>query len=410
MSVSETPFLPYGKQWIDESDLDAVRKVLLGEFLTTGPAVDEFEVALCKAIGVPNSVAVNSGTAALHIAALAANLGAGDAAFVPALTFAATSNAVLYCGAKPYFVDVTPETFGMDPAKLEAAVHQARKDGLRPKIVFPVHYAGLPCDMPALSAIAEKEKLVVIEDACHALGATYGEDFRGGAKVGVTTGRNMTCLSFHPVKHVTTGEGGAVTTHCEELAVRLKALRSHGIVRAPHAFVNKRNAFDADSGSPNAWYHEMQELGWNYRMPDILAALGASQMKRLDSFVERRRSLASQYSERLSGLKNARLPAFDSKGARNSFHLYALRVNFETLKKTRNQVMSELRTRGVGTQVHYLPVYWHPFYQNNPSLWAGGACAVAESFYESELSIPMYPLMSDSDVERVATAIRDVIG
>jgi UDP-4-amino-4,6-dideoxy-N-acetyl-beta-L-altrosamine transaminase len=398
----------YGRQWVDESDIEAVINVLRGDFLTQGPAVSAFENTLAEVTGAEHVVAVNSGTAALHLACMAAGLVKGDAAFVPAVTFAATANAVLYTGATPFFVDIEPKTLGLCPIDLERKVLDAKNHGYTPKVVLPVHYAGQPCDIASVQEIARAYNLIVIEDACHALGAKILTP-QGTIPVGSVLDNNMAVLSFHPVKHITTGEGGAVTCSSIVIANNLRMLRSHGITRDSKTFVNRQLAVDPASGNNNSWYHEMQELGFNYRICDIIAALGTSQIKRLGRFVARRREIAMFYAESFSKLSSVTLPPMDAIGHKHSYHLFPIRVNFEKLKKSREGVMAELRSLGVGSQVHYIPVYLHPFYQKNPRAWAGADCANAERYYLDTLSIPMYPLMSNEEVELVVSAVKKVL-
>lgn len=403
----ENTFLPYGRQSLDSGDIQAVAEVLKGDFLTTGPFVQRFETALSDYVGAGAAIAVNSGTAGLHIACLAIGLGAGDAAFVPALTFAATSNAVLYCGATPIFVDVDKDTLCMCPQSLIRAIKLAKERGLRPKAVLPVHFAGQPCNLDEIDEVIKDHHMFVLQDACHALGASYLDQHNVLKKVGFTRENEIVVFSFHPVKHITTGEGGAAVTTNLDLAKKMRALRSHGIVREPEEFVFNGQAYDQE-GLLNSWYYEMQMLGWNYRMPDILAALGTSQLKKLPDFVEKRRRIAMRYHEAFDELLHI-TPVNRNATGIHSYHLFQVRIAFDRLKKSREIVMRKLRDVGVGTQVHYLPVYKHPYYQMNKSLWTAAPCPNTENAYETLLSLPIFPGMMDSDIERVIEAIRKLV-
>jgi UDP-4-amino-4,6-dideoxy-N-acetyl-beta-L-altrosamine transaminase len=393
-------FIPYGRQSISDDDVAAVVAVLRSDYLTQGPAVEAFEKALTDYLGSRDAVAVANGTAALHLASLALGVGPGDAVVVPALTFAATANAVLYCGATPVFADIDPATLTISPASVERALAAARKQGLRPKAIYPVHFAGLPADLATLRDLAAEQRLAIVEDACHALGAEYrasaSEPFR---KVGSGNATAMQCWSFHPVKHVATGEGGAVTTDDPKLAAAVRKLRTHGITKDASQYVCKPT-----EAAP--WYHEMQELGFNYRLCDIQAALGASQMRAMAASIVRRRAVADLYRRELAGLPWLGLPSGDTERGRHAYHLFPLRIDFKALGTTRTAVMQKLSASKIGTQVHYIPVYAHPFYQANGGRWLKDDCRETEAFYEQALSIPMYAAMTDADVTRVCAAIR----
>jgi len=400
-----TRVIPYGRQEITDTDVSAVVATLKSDFLTQGPAVERFESALGEYLGAKYAVAVSNGTAGLHIAYLAAGVGKGDAVIVPAITFAATSNAALYCGATPVFADVNFETGGIDPESAERAIKLAQAKGLTPKVLAPVHFAGRPCDMAALTDIAKQYKLTIIEDACHALGAEYRvNDHDTFQKIGSADWTSMAVFSFHPVKHITTGEGGVVTTNDPKLAQSLKMLRSHGITKESAHYQNHDRAFE--NGSANPWYHEMQVLGLNYRMCDIQAALGESQTKRATGMISRRREIASTYDKAFSGLQRIKPAAGDSVNGRHSYHLYPIQVDFNALSTTRAKFMANLREMGVGTQVHYIPVQWHPFYENNTNLWLSDTISRAKEFYARELSIPMYSSMTAADQAQVVDAIQ----
>lgn len=390
--------LPYGRQTIDEGDVAAVAEVLGSAWLTQGPQVEIFEKALADTVGARHAVAVSSGTAALHLAYLALGVGPGDVVVTSPVTFAATANAAVYCGAAPGFADVCAHTICLNPEALESAL----AEGLRPKLVVPVHYGGLPCDLDALAKLAARFGFQLVEDACHALGAGYRFDGRWGA-VGDCRASAAAVFSFHPVKHITTGEGGAVVTNDERVARRVRTLRSHGMARE-HFRVQEQATGACREERP--WYYEMQELGFNYRLTDLQCALGSSQLAKLDGFVARRRQLASWYDERLAGLEHAGalLRPVGSPDGRSSRHLYAVRI-----PGRRDESYLELRRRGIGTQVHYLPVHLHPYYRER-FCTRPGSFPEAEKFFEQALSLPLFPAMGEDDVSRVCAALQDVLG
>ena len=405
--------IPYGRQSLTEEDIAAVVSVLRGSYLTQGPAIDAFENALAEFIGCKHVVVVNSGTAALHIAYAALGIGPSDAVIVPAITFAATANAAVYCGATPIFADVDPNSGLMTKASCLEALGAAVKLGFRPRLVVPVHYAGLPVDMSGIIAAAGSYDCQVFEDACHAIGAEY----RPGptsewCKVGNwANGSIGAAFSFHPVKHIATGEGGALATNDDSIAAKARMLRTHGITKDSAQYLRSGLATDAGSQKLNPWYHEMQVLGWNYRMPDICAALGTSQTKRLPEFVANRRAIAKVYQNSLNVLSHLKLPDSDTEVSTHSWHLYPVKIDFKSLGLSRAEVMMKLRDQGVGTQVHYLPVPEMPYYQSqyshilNSLNWTG-----AKAFYESELSIPMYPSLSGDQVTNVANTFARILG
>ncbi|MGZ5915430.1 MAG: UDP-4-amino-4,6-dideoxy-N-acetyl-beta-L-altrosamine transaminase [Hyphomicrobium sp.] len=403
-------FLPYGRHCIDDADVEAVARVLRGDALTQGPTVAAFEAAISGSTSAPHAVAIANGTAALHVAALALELKPGDAAIVPAITFAATANAVLYTGATPVFADVD-RSGGIEPASLQKALAAARAKGLKPRAIFPVHYAGRPCDMESIWQIAEREGLAVVEDACHAVGAQYqAQRGQGLVPVGGSPRSAFVCWSYHPVKHVTTGEGGALTTHDRALGLKAAALRAHGITKDPSLFEHKDRALDPVTGAVNPWYMEQQDLGLNYRLCDIQAALGVSQFQKVERFVARRRAIARYYDKHLAGLEHLAVAPGDSDFGRHSYHLYPVRIKFDRLGTTRAQFMDQLKRRGVGSQVHYIPVFWHPYYQHHQDRWLAVATPEAEAFYAEELSMPMYPELTDQDLELVVASLRELAG
>lgn len=372
--------LSYGRQVIDAADRAAVDKCLRSPWMTQGPAIPAFEEALARACGAKYAVACANGTAALHLACLAAGLKPGDEAIVPAITFAATANAALYCGAEPVIVDVKPDTITMDPAAFARALTR------RTKAVLPVHFAGLPADMAEIRAVAKKRGLIVIEDAAHALGASYK-----GKKIGACDRSDMAILSFHPVKHIATGEGGAVLTNSKSLRDKLRLFRSHGITRDP-ALLEKKNE--------GGWYYEMQALGFNYRITDLQCALGISQLKKLPRFLKRRRQIASAYAAAFAGDSRIKLQALP-KDRENALHLYTIQVPVPR----RRALYDFLHARGVLANVHYLPVHKLPFYQRRG--WAGKRLPHSEAYYAGALSLPMHAALTDADVRRVIKTVRE---
>lgn len=395
MTGSSQPFLGYGRQSIAAEDVDAVIAALRSDYLTQGPAVERFEAALADYVGARHAVAVSSGTAALHIACIAAGLRAGQRALTQAVTFVATANAALYCGAGVDAIDIDPASLGMDAETLRRAL--AGKSDIR--VVLPVHMSGYAAAPAAVRKASDNR--IVIEDACHALGAREP----GGAMVGSCRHSDMACFSFHPVKSITTGEGGAVTTNDAELARALRMLRSHGIEREADRLTLRDQGFDREQ--PNPWYYEQQMLGFNYRITDLGAALGSAQLQRIDRFIERRRAIARAYDAALAGLPHLKpLQASADARQRSSHHLYLVDIDFAALGKSRRAVMAVLRQRGIGTQVHYIPLYRQPMHR---SLGKPEQFPNAERYYRGCLSIPLYPSLTDEDVERVVKTLREVI-
>lgn len=371
--------IPYARQWIDRRDEDEVIGALRSDFLTQGTRVGEFERAVASYCDARYAVAVNSGTSALHIAARASGLGARDEGITSPITFVASANCLLYCGARPVFADIETETGCVDPAAVSDAVTS------RTRAIIPVHYAGLPCDMKELSKIAKRKKIIIIEDACHALGAVYRN-----SKIGSCRYSDMTVFSFHPVKHITTGEGGMVLTNDKKLYERLLILRSHGITKDP-ALMRQRHG---------PWYYEMIDLGHNYRITDLQCALGMSQLRRSFRFLERRRMIAKTYSKLLSGCAGIELPEEPAE-RRSAWHLYCVRTRGGSA--VRKRLVEHLHRRGIGAQVHYIPVYWQPYYRKLG--YKRGICPRAEAFYGQEISLPLYPLLRDKDVRYVADSV-----
>jgi len=376
-------FIPYGHQDISKHDIQEVVRVLKSDFITQGPKIEEFEKKLARFTGAKYSVVFNSGTAALHAAYFAYGLKEKDEFITSPMTFAATANAGLYLGAKPVFCDVQSTTGNIDPFLIEKLITK------KTRFVAPIHYGGNPADLEAISKIAKKHNLGIVEDACHALGARYKN-----SKIGDCKYSDMAAFSFHPVKHITTGEGGAITTNNKKYYERLLIFRTHGTTK--EKLVNT---------SPGDWYYEMQYLGYNYRITDFQAALGISQIARLKNFVKRRREIAKIYNKAF-----AKNPYFDflheGENIKSAYHLYPIRLNSKYEEKKKD-IFSELRKNGLGVQVHYIPVYLHPYYQqhgyeklNYPN---------AKIFYQREISIPMYPLMSNKDISHVIKIIFKVL-
>ena len=371
--------IPYGRQCIEEDDIQAVVDVLRSDYLTTGPKIAEFEKVVASYVGAKYAVAVSNGTAALHIACLAAGITEGDEVITSPITFAASANCVLYCGGTPVFADIDPKTYNIDPE------HIRRKITPRTKAIIPVHLAGQPCDMDAIHAIAKEHNLIVIEDGAHALGAEYK-----GKKIGGLS--DMTTFSFHPVKPITTGEGGMVMTNDENLYRRLCLFRSHGITRDEELLQNHEGG----------WYYEQQCLGYNYRMTDIQCALGISQMNKLDRFLTRRRELAKRYDEAFANCADIITP-YQLEDTNSGWHLYIIQVK----NHDRKEVFDKLRTMDFGVNVHYIPVYKHPYYQEHG--YHDTKCEHAEQLYEHMISIPLYPLLEDDEQDAVIAAMRDIV-
>lgn len=403
--MSHNPdFLPYGRHALDEDDVQSVVDVLRGDWLSSGPAVTNFEAALVERVGASHAVSCSSGTAGLHLACLAIGFDPGDVAIVPALTFMATANAVRLAGGEVWFADVDPDTGLMTQESLQHALNRAAG---RVRAVLPVHMNGQTPDMGQLKRVIADRETAVIEDAAHALGAITGiSEGEAGAPVGACRNSHMTVFSFHPVKPITTAEGGAVVTNDDGLAGRVREFRSHGIIRDPARMKNSSLAFDSD-GTPNPWYYEMHELGLNYRSTDVQCALGISQLDKLDKYTAIRRQLAGTYDHELQALGPHVRPVPRMKGCRSAWHLYVVHIDFATLGTSRARVMNALRERGIGSQVHYIPVHLLPFYvQRYGRIDLPGA----QSYYDRALSIPLHPRMTDVDVRRVVSVLADVLG
>ncbi len=372
--------IPYGKQFLDEEDINVVADVLKSDFLTTGPKINEFENKVAEYTGAKYAVAVSSGTAALHLACLAAGLKKGEELITSPMSFAASANCALYCRAKPIFVDIDEQGL-IDVDKIEGKIND------KTKVIIPVHYTGLPCNMEKIKQISDKHNLTIIEDACHALGAKYK-----GSKIGDCKYSNMAVFSFHPVKQITTGEGGMITTNSKELYEKLKMLRNHGITKDPKKLINKNEG---------PWHQEMQELGFNYRITDFQCALGISQLGKIEKFIENRRKIAKKYDKVFENNDNIEIIK-EKEGQFDSYHLYVIRVKD---KETRLKLFNYLKNNNIFCQVHYMPVYWHPYYQKLG--YEKGLCSNAEEFYQRMISIPIYPKLTEKEQEYVIEQIKE---
>ncbi len=404
---STIPFIPYGRQSIDEKDVAAVCSVLRSDWLTQGPKIKEFENAIAAYCGAEFAVAVSSGTAALHIACLAAGLGKDDTLWTSPNTFVASANCALYCNAKPDFVDINSLTYNMDVNKLEAKLIEAAKTDSLPKIVIPVHFAGQSCEMERIYDLSNKYNFKIIEDACHALRGSFKNK-----KIGSCEFSDMAVFSFHPVKTLTTGEGGMILTNNEELYEKLLLLRTHGITKTPEKFTNKDLAFDRsyftnpkseidNLQSVNPWYYEQIDLGMNYRITDIQASLGISQLTHLDEFISRRHELAKRYNEALSGLPIT--TPYMHPETYSAFHLYVIRLKLNEIKKTRKEVFEFLRKKEIGVNVHYIPVHIQPYYKKQGFEY--GQYPEAENYYEEAITLPLYLSMTEMEQNRVIESL-----
>ncbi len=402
--MSNQPPLPYGRHAIEQDDCDAVLEVLRGDWLTTGPIVGEFERALAKRCGAADAVSCINGTAALHLACLALGLDSDATAIVPAVTFLATANAPRMTGAEVVFADVDPESGLMEARHLEDAIARTIAAGRRPSVVLPVHLGGQCADLAAIAAVARRSGLAVIEDACHALGTVYRTSGGAPTAIGSCTHSDLTVFSFHPVKTITTGEGGAVTAREAALAQRLRQQRSHGMVRDGGAFEDHEAAFEGDLANP--WYYEMPEIGFNYRISDINCALGLSQLRKLDRFAALRRALVERYDRRLAALAPLVRPVKRNADAIPVWHLYSVLIDFAAIGKTRGEVMRCLQDHRIGSQVHYIPVHRQPYYRRR---YGALSLPGAEAYYARTLSLPLYVGMTAADVDRVVDRLADCI-
>lgn len=374
--------IPYGRQTIDELDIEAVTNVLRSNWLTTGPAVSTFENGVKNYVGVNHGVAVSSGTAALHCAMKAIGIGKGDEVIVPTMTFAATANAVVFEGGTPVFADVDPDTLLIDEASVESLITP------KTKAVVAVDFAGQPCDYGTLRRLADERGIVLVSDACHALGAEYD-----GRKVGALA--DITLFSFHPVKHITTGEGGMAVTADKTYADTMFRFRNHGIT-----------SDFRDREEKGSWYYEMVDLGYNYRISDLQCALGTAQLSRLDEFIKRRQQIAHIYDRHFAAWENVTPLTVKSSTTRHAFHLYVVKLSGGL--RERDEVFRYLRKRGIGVNLHYIPVHLHPFYKKRFG-YDHGLCPSAEDAYKTILTLPVFPGLSDNDVETVVSSLKDYV-
>lgn len=379
----------YGKQTIDENDINAVVAVLKSDFLTQGPAIEKFEKYVADYCGAKYAVAVTNATSALHIACLAAGLGKGDTLWTSPITFTASANCGRYCGSNVDFVDIDNNTYNMSVDELEAKLN---KTEVLPKVLVPVHLAGQSCDMEKIHALAKKFNITVIEDASHAIGADYKD-----IKVGCCKYSDMTVFSFHPVKIVTTGEGGMVLTNNKDLYDKLVLYRSHGITRVPELMTK---------AADGPWYYQQIGLGFNYRMTDMQAALGYSQMHKVDEFVARRRELAARYNELLKDLDMLKLP-YQAESTASSWHLYIVRVDFSKISKTKKQIFAEMKDKGVCLNLHYIPVHTQPYYEKLG--FKQGDFPVSEKYYEEAFTLPLYYSLTNEQQDYIVEVLKEVL-
>ncbi|MCH8533399.1 MAG: UDP-4-amino-4,6-dideoxy-N-acetyl-beta-L-altrosamine transaminase [Balneolaceae bacterium] len=389
--MNKDAYIPYGRQDIQPQDIEAVVEVLRSDWITQGPVVPRFEQAVSDYCNATYGVAANSATSALHIACLSLNLGPNDWLWTSPITFVASANAGRYCGAHVDFVDIDPETYNMSVAALKEKLHNAEKSGTLPKVVMPVHFAGQPCDMPAIAELAQHYGFRIIEDASHAIGAKYN-----GYKVGACSHSDITVFSFHPVKIITTGEGGMATTNDPDLARRMRRLGSHGITREPK---------EMDTEPDGSWYYQQIELGFNYRMTDIQAALGLSQMERLDAYIQSRHELADRYNKSLSLLPV--ITPRQKQGTKSAWHLYVVKLDKKSTTLERKEVFYSLRKANIGVNIHYIPVHTQPDFKRMG--FKTGDFPIAESYYKEAISIPLFPHMTSSQQEAVITALKEVL-
>lgn len=383
--------IPYGCQNIDQDDIKAVADVLKSEYLTQGPCVPEFEDQLCQLTGSKFSIAVSSATAALHIACLALEIGKDDLVWTSAISFVASSNCALYCGATVDFVDIDRDTNNMSIKFLTEKLVEAKKDNKLPKVLIPVHLSGQPCDMEDIYKLSLEYGFKIIEDASHAIGATYGESRTGDSRYS-----DITIFSFHPVKMITTGEGGAALTNCPRLAEKMLLFRSHGVTRDIDLFRNS---------SDGPWYYEQHLLGFNYRMTDLHAALGISQLQKLDTFLQKRLEIVKFYNSCLSDLPLSK-PTLKTDRS-SSWHLYIIRIDSKNINKTHHEIFTSLRRSGIGVNLHYIPIYKHPFYQSNG--FEGYYLPESELFYSEAISLPIHTKLDSSDLHYIYSELKNVI-
>lgn len=380
--------IPYGKQDISQPDIDAVLEVLQSDFLTQGPKVPEFEAKVANHVGAKHALAVNSATSALHIACLALGLGEGDWLWTTPITFVASANCGLYCGAKIDFVDIDPQTYNLCPTKLAEKLEQAEQAGRLPKVLVAVHLCGQPCDMEALHQLGQHYGFRIIEDASHAIGGKYQGEYIGNGRYS-----DITVFSFHPVKIVTTAEGGVALTNSDELASRMNLLRSHGVTRDQHLMTHEPDG---------PWYYQQVDLGFNYRMTELQAALGVTQMDRLDAFVARRHELATRYDHLLADLPVT--TPWQHPESYSGLHLYVIRLQLDNIRKSHRQVFESLRAQGIGVNLHYIPVHTQPYYQAMG--FAADDFHEAMAYYREAISLPMFQGLTDEQQDEVVASLK----
>jgi len=377
-------FIPYGRQWIDENDIEAVIETLKSDYLTTGPKIKEFEDNFVDYVDAKYAVAFANGTAALHAATYAADIEDGDEVITTPITFAATANSILYQKGTPVFADIDLRTYNIDPESIKEKITD------KTKAIIPVHYTGQPCEMDKIRKLADKYDLTVIEDAAHALGAEYKD-----RKIGTIS--DMTTFSFHPVKHITTAEGGMITTNSKEIYDKLIKFRTHGITKDESEYINR---------SHGPWYHEQQELGYNYRITDIQAALGITQLEKIDKFLARRKEIVNRYNNEFKEIDGLITPG-QLENTNSAWHIYVLQLELDKLTADRKEIFEALREKNLGVNVHYIPVYFHPYYQSLG--YEKGICQKAERLYERIITIPLYPKMTNQQVDEVIKRIKTTI-
>lgn len=372
-------FIPYGHQWIDEKDIEEVAKVLKTDWITQGPKVEEFEKTVAEYCQVKYAVAVSSGTAALHSAYVAAGISFGDEVITTPLTFAATAYTISHLGGKPVFADIQEDTLNIDPKEIEKKITK------KTKAIAPVDFAGHPCDYDKISKIAKKYKLLIIEDAAHALGSEYK-----GKRIGSFA--DLTILSFHPVKAITTGEGGMILTNNKDFYEKLKIFRHHGIIKKPEK---------------GGWYYEIENPGYNYRLTDFQCALGLSQLKKIDKFIKRRREIVAKYNQAFKNVKEIIIPK-ERNYVKSAWHLYVIQLQLDKLKVNRKKIFEVLQKEGIGVQVHYIPLHLQPFYQKKFNYKKGGF-PIVERYYERAITLPLFPKMTNKEVDKVIKVVKETI-
>ena len=383
--------IPYGRQDICKTDIDAVVEVLRSDFLTQGPVVPDFENAVAKYCNAKYAVAVNSATSALHISCLALGVGSGDYVWTSPITFVASANCALYCGAKVDFIDIDPHTYNLSVKRLAEKLELAEKEGRLPKVVIPVHLCGQPCDMTGIAELSKRYGFKIIEDASHSIGGRYKEEPIGNCRYS-----DITVFSFHPVKIITTGEGGMALTNNKGISRQMQLLRNHGITRDQSEMINK---------SKGPWYYQQISLGFNYRITDLQAALGLSQMQRLDKFIIKRHKIANRYDQLLSNLPMT-IP-WRHPDCYSSMHLYVIRLNLNKIRTTHHKVLESMRSAGIGVTLHYIPIYHQPYYKRMG--FKDGYCSEAKRYYAEAISLPIYPGLTNLEQDKVVATLKEAI-